>query len=88
MPQTTTMTVRIPIEVKDRLERLARHTDRTKAFIAGKAIEDYLDAQEWQIEAISQAAREADAKDAAFMSHDEVEGMVRKKLASIKKRAK
>ena len=53
MSQTTTMTVRIPIEVKHRLEKLARSTDRSKAFIAGKAIENYLDAQEWQISAIN-----------------------------------
>ncbi len=86
MPQTTTMTVRIPSDVKDRLERLARSTDRTKAYIAGRAIEDYLDVQEWQVSAISDAVREADSKKAVFLSHAEVESRVNKKIIATGKR--
>ena len=79
MAETTTMTVRIPIEVKARLERLAQSTDRSKAYIAGRAIEDYLDAQQWQVDAIQDAVQEADSKKAVFLLHEEVQSRVQKR---------
>jgi predicted transcriptional regulator len=39
---TTTLTVRLPAEVKDRLDRLAERTRRTKSFLAGEAIAGYV----------------------------------------------
>ena len=72
MPQTNTMTVRLPIESIDRLELLAKTTERSKAYLAAKAIEQYLDTEEWQIQAIQEAVEEADSSDAKFLEHDEV----------------
>lgn len=34
MSQTTTMTVRLPAQVKARLEKLAKSTDRSRAYLA------------------------------------------------------
>ena len=39
---TTTLTVRLPVEVKERLGRLAKRTRRTRSFLAGEAIADYV----------------------------------------------
>ena len=72
MPQTNTMTIRLPIESMDRLDILAKATERSKAYLAAKAIEQYLDTQEWQIQAIQEAVKEADSPDAKFLEHDEV----------------
>ena len=69
MAHTTTMTVRLPVEVAARLEGLARSTDRTKSFLAGKAIEEYLAAQEWQVHAIEGALQDANAHEARFVDH-------------------
>ena len=40
---STTLTVRISPEVKERLGRLADRTRRTKSFLAGEAITDFVD---------------------------------------------
>ena len=72
MPQTNTMTVRLPIESMDRLELLAKATERSRAYLAAKAIDQYLDTEEWQIQAIQEAVEEADSSDAKFFEHDEV----------------
>jgi predicted transcriptional regulator len=39
---STTLTVRLSPELKDRLARLATQTRRTKSFLAGEAIADYV----------------------------------------------
>ena len=39
---STTLTVRLSPELKDRLARLAARTRRTKSFLAGEAIADYV----------------------------------------------
>ncbi len=39
---STTLTVRLPPELKDRLGRLAERTRRTKSFLAGEAIAGYV----------------------------------------------
>lgn len=69
---TTTMTVRLPVRTKERLEELARSTDRSKAYIASRAIEEYLDAQEWQVRAIAEAVQEANSAEAVFLEHEAV----------------
>jgi predicted transcriptional regulator len=41
--QSETVTVRLDSETKLRLEELAQHTRRTKSFLAGEAIADYVE---------------------------------------------
>ena len=41
MSASTTMTIRIPSEVKDKLERIALDTKRSKSFLAGEAVTAY-----------------------------------------------
>jgi RHH-type transcriptional regulator, rel operon repressor / antitoxin RelB len=67
---TTRMTVELPLEVKERLEGLARATDQSEARLATEAISSYVELQEWQIQQIKEGLREADAGD--FASDDEV----------------
>lgn len=73
---TATLTLRIPLEIKDQLDRLADATHRTKSYLAGEAIRQYLDLEAWQIGEIQQALKEADAGD--FASDEEVDAIVKK----------
>jgi predicted transcriptional regulator len=43
MSNSTTLTVRVSPQVKQRLGRLAAHTKRTKSYLAGEAISDFVD---------------------------------------------
>jgi RHH-type transcriptional regulator, rel operon repressor / antitoxin RelB len=81
MSHSTTMTVRLDEATLTRLEKLARATERTKAYLANKAIEDYLANQEWQVQAIKEAVAEADKKDAQFIEHSQVVKKVHKMIS-------
>ena len=62
---STTMTIRLEDEVKDRLDRLAESTQRSKSFLAAQAIREFVETNEWQIAEIQAALAEADAGDFA-----------------------
>ena len=61
MAESTTMTVRLSKELKDRLDRLAASTSRSKSYLAAVAIAEYVDANAWQVEEIGKAVEKADA---------------------------
>lgn len=73
---STTMTIRLDDEVKDRLDRLAESTQRSRSFLASEAIREFVERNEWQIAEIEAALSEADAGD--FASDDEVAELSRK----------
>ena len=72
---STTMTIRIEDEVKDRLDRLAESTQRSKSFLAAEAIREYVANNEWQVAEIRSALKEADAGD--FASGKDVTALAR-----------
>lgn len=61
MTDSTTLTIRVDQSVKERLEAVAQRLNRSKSFVAGEAIEEYLAVHEWQIEGINKALRSIDA---------------------------
>ncbi len=71
-----TMTVRLDDEVKARLEKLAGATQRSKSFLAAEAIREFVEINEWQIQEIRKAIKEADAGE--FASDDDVIRLARK----------
>ena len=73
---TATLTLRVPVDVKDQLEKLAHATHRSKSYLAGEAIRHYLDLEAWQVGEIQLALKEADAGD--FASAEEIDAIVRK----------
>jgi predicted transcriptional regulator len=73
---STTMTIRLEDEVKDRLERLAESTHRSKSFLAAEAIREFVETNEWQIAEIRAALKEADAAD--FATDKEVAALAKK----------
>lgn len=71
---STTMTVRLEPDLKERLDVLAEATHRSKSFLAAEAIREYVELNEWQIRETHAALAEADAGD--FASEDEVRELV------------
>lgn len=74
MAETALISVRMPKEMAQRLEALAEAIDRSKSYVAARAIEEYLAAHEWQIRAIEEGIRAADA--GKIVDHAEVEAWV------------
>lgn len=72
------ITVRLDPEVKSRLERMAKATARTRSFLIADAIEEYLSVNEWQVEAIQEGIRQADA--GHLMSHEAIREKWRARL--------
>lgn len=62
---STSMSMRLPAPLSEKLGQLADATGRTKSYLAVQAIQDFVDREAWQIAEIEQALREADAGDFA-----------------------
>ncbi|MEW8624527.1 MAG: ribbon-helix-helix protein, CopG family [Candidatus Thiodiazotropha sp.] len=65
MSQSTTMTIRLDPELKSRLNKLAEATHRSKSFLASEAVREFIEINEWQIQEIKAAIKEADEEDFA-----------------------
>jgi predicted transcriptional regulator len=57
---STTVSVRINLTAKKRLEKLAKSTGRSRSFLAAEAINGYLDLNEWQVTGIQNAMTSLD----------------------------
>ena len=71
MPKTATMTVRLTPELSDKLEALARDTNRSKSYLASEAIASFVEVNSWQVGRIKKALAEA-RSGAPGVPHDEV----------------
>src|SRR5690606_29384192 len=65
MTDSTTITVRVAADVRDRLESLARETRRSKSALAAEGIAAFIALEERQIAGIKQALASVDAGRAA-----------------------
>jgi RHH-type transcriptional regulator, rel operon repressor / antitoxin RelB len=65
---TRSINVRIPVNVYEQLENLARATARTKSFVTVEALSSYLQAQSWQVQEIEAGIADADKGDFATES--------------------
>ena len=70
------LTLRLSNSVNTKLERLARVMRRTKTSLATEAIRKYLAVNEWHIEEIKKALREADSGN--FASSYDVQSVMNK----------
>ena len=73
---STTMTIRLDDDVKDRLDVLADATQRSKSFLAAEAIRAFVETSELQIGEIQAALKEADA--GSFASDKDVAALAKK----------
>ncbi|RLB73005.1 MAG: CopG family transcriptional regulator [Deltaproteobacteria bacterium] len=79
--KTATMTVRMEVETRERLSRLAKVVNRSKSFILDQAIREYLAVHEWQIREIDKAVAFADSSAAKWTEHETVKAKWENKLA-------
>lgn len=70
MAETTTVTVRVPKALKNRLAKLAVATSRSSSWLAAHALETYVESQEWQVATIRRGKR--DARKQRIVSHEKV----------------
>ena len=86
MDGSTTITVRVPSEVKKRLGKLAKTTDRTKSYLVAKAIVDYVAYEEEIIAGIKRGL--ADVKAGRVTPHNKVMDEIDALIDSIERRKK
>ena len=70
MSLSTTMTIPLDFELKNRLDKISEVTQRSKSFLATEAVREFIEINEWQIDEIQKALKEVDAED--FSSNLEV----------------
>ncbi|HED19684.1 MAG TPA: ribbon-helix-helix protein, CopG family [Gammaproteobacteria bacterium] len=68
-----TLSIRVPEEIGEQLEKLAEATGRTRSFLALDALRRYLDQEEWQTQAARTAVERADGGTAKYAGHDAVD---------------
>ena len=71
MAATATFTIRVPADLKRRLDRLARAADRSRSWLAADALQHYVEDQQWQLAEIEAGLK--DAESGRVVSNDEVE---------------
>ncbi|CAN7677244.1 MULTISPECIES: CopG family ribbon-helix-helix protein [Alphaproteobacteria] len=69
MTASTTMTIRVRPDVKEKLDRIANDTQRSKSFLAGEAVAAYVDRELEIIDGIKRGM--ADAAAGRVIPHDE-----------------
>lgn len=75
------MTVRLEPGTVEKLEGLAKATDRTKSFLVQDAVREYLETQAWQVEAIREGVEAADRGD--FVSPEKVKARFKRMGARV-----
>jgi RHH-type transcriptional regulator, rel operon repressor / antitoxin RelB len=70
MQSSSVFSIRVPEDLKEQLEAMAKALDRPRSWVVQRALEKYVKEQRWQIEEIQKSLNEADAGD--FASDEEV----------------
>ncbi len=61
MASTATFTVRVPADLKKRIDQLAKASDRSRSWLAADALRHYVQDQQWQLAEIETGLQDADA---------------------------
>jgi predicted transcriptional regulator len=69
---TTTTSIRLPDEIKERFESLSAATGRSRNYLMLAALTRYIEEEMWQIAQVEEAIREADEHPDDFVTHDEM----------------
>jgi predicted transcriptional regulator len=71
--ETSVLTVRVPVELQQRLDAMAQAMDRSRSWVVTRALEEFVELHAWQVEEIHRAIQEADAGD--FAAPEEIEAL-------------
>ena len=70
---STTMTIRVPLEVRDKLDRISKATRRSRSFLSADAVTAYVERELEVIEGIQRGL--ADVAAGRVVPHDEAMAM-------------
>ena len=73
---TAAFTIRVQDDVVRKLDKIAALSDRSRAYLAAQAIEDYVAREEWQLVEIQAGLAEADRRE--FGTPEELGGVIAK----------
>jgi predicted transcriptional regulator len=85
MAVSTTMTIRVTPETKQKLERIAADTRRSRSFLAAEAVTAYVDRELEIIGGIKRGL--ADVEAGRIVPHEQVMAEARQIVAKAKKKA-
>jgi predicted transcriptional regulator len=85
MAGSTTLTVRISPQVKKRLGRLAVETKRTKSYLAGEAIADFVERESTAVEGIKRGLE--DVRAGRLVPHKVAMRRLRETIARVAKKS-
>jgi predicted transcriptional regulator len=74
------VTLRLEPDIRKRLDKLAKATERSRAALAAEAVRQFVELNEWQIAAIKEGVREANK--GLFVDHVRLKSKWEKKLAA------
>jgi predicted transcriptional regulator len=83
MTETTTITVRVPAELKAKLDRLAELTDRSRSYLAAEALEIYARYELEIVEGVLEGI--ADVEAGRVMPHEEAMARLDRVIAEASK---
>ena len=83
MDGSTTLTIRLGKDVKKKLGKLADDTDRSKSFLAARAIADYVEREREIVADIKRRLAEVRSGKARLIPHDEAMTRVRATIDRI-----
>ena len=69
------LSIRIDAEMKQRLDVLAKQTNRSKSYLAAAAISAYVDSEEWQLDEVHRGIADLDSGEE--VGHGEVKEWLR-----------
>ena len=81
---STTMTIRVPQELHDKLSRLAQGTRRSRSYLAGEAVAAYVERELAIVDGIKQGL--ADVAAGRVTPHDEVMAQVHEIIAEARRK--
>lgn len=84
MTASTTMTIRVRPDVKEKLDRIAADTQRSKSFLAGEAVAVYVERELEIIDGIKRGM--ADVAAGRVVPHEQVMAEARQIIADAKRR--
>ncbi len=76
MGKMEVFTVRLPAELKAKIDELAKNNERSRSWVVNKAVENYVAYRDWFIEQVKEGIADADA--GRFASPQEVEATFKK----------
>ncbi len=68
--KSASVTIKLSEPVKNRLDRLAKATHRSRSSLVSSAIEEMLSVEEWQIQGIREALQESESGN--LIAHEDI----------------